>query len=96
MFYMKHLLLPVVVRDRHQKIRPLLCENDVQAQCRSYPRTLASEAVGVVSLKRFLQNELFPGRSISGVEEATTGGTGNAIGAMDVNPEPSSMRSWRK
>ena len=64
-FYLRNLLLPVVLRGRHQKIRPLLCENDVQDLCRSFLRTLKPEEVGVLSLKRFLENDLFPGRTVS-------------------------------
>ena len=64
-FYCKHLFLPPVIRGRNQKIRPMLCENDVQEQCRSFLRTLEPKKVGVVTLKRFLEEELFPTRTIS-------------------------------
>ncbi|KAH9140541.1 hypothetical protein AeRB84_015236, partial [Aphanomyces euteiches] len=64
-FYCKNLFLPPVVRGHNQKIRAMLCENDVQEQCRSFLRTLNPRQIGVDSLKRFLENDLFPTRTIS-------------------------------
>ena len=43
----------------------MLCENDIQDQCRSFLRTLSPKQVGIDKLKCFIENDLFPGRSIS-------------------------------
>lgn len=64
-FYCSHLFLPPVIRGRHQKIRPMLCENDIQEQCRTFLRTLEPKKVGINTLQRFLQDDLFPTRTIS-------------------------------
>ncbi|KAG9405382.1 hypothetical protein AC1031_004490 [Aphanomyces cochlioides] len=58
-FYRKNLFLPPVVRGHNQKIRPMLCENDVQEQCRCFLQTLNPRQIGVVSLKRFLEKRPF-------------------------------------
>jgi len=64
-FYCKYLFLPPVTRGRNQKIRPMLCENDIQEQCRSFLRTLEPKKVGVNALQHFLEGDLFPTRKIS-------------------------------
>ncbi len=64
-YYLTNYYLPVVIRGQHQKVRPMLCESDVQEQCRSFLRTLRAQDVGVKTLKTFIENDLFPGRTIS-------------------------------
>ena len=46
-FYMLHLCLPPIVQGKHQKVKPLLCENDILEQCRSYLLGLARDGVRV-------------------------------------------------
>ena len=64
-FYMLHLHLPPVCQGMHQKVKPLLCENDVKDQCRSFLRGLKPDKISLHVFKTFLEKELFPGRNVS-------------------------------
>ena len=64
-FYLMHLFIPPVIRGKHQKVKPLLCENDIKDICRSYLHSLPSGKVSVQNFKSFIEQELFPGRQVS-------------------------------
>ena len=62
MFYLH---LPPILQGKHQKVKPLLCENDIKEQCRSFLLGLPRESVSVSVFKDFIEQELFPGRIVS-------------------------------
>ena len=64
-FYLMHLFIPPVIRGKHQKVKPLPCENDIKDICRSYLHSLPSGKVSVQNFKSFIEQELFPGRHVS-------------------------------
>ena len=64
-FYMKYLYLPPVCQGKHQKVKPLLCENDILEQCRSFLLGLPRDGIRISIFKNFIETELFPGRTVS-------------------------------
>jgi hypothetical protein len=64
-FYLKHLHLPPVLRGLHQKVKLLLCENDVANQCRSFLRSVPLGKLTVDLFQQYIQEELLPGKRLS-------------------------------
>ncbi len=50
---------------KHQKTKALLSENDIRAQCASFLRGSKPETISIDMFKRFVEEDLLPGRKIS-------------------------------
>ena len=64
-FYLHNLFLPPSIRGKHQKAKPLLCENDLKDQCLSFLRGSPVGTVNICMFKNFIESELLPGRTVS-------------------------------
>jgi hypothetical protein len=64
-FYIRYLHLLPVFQGKHQKVKPLLCENDILEQGRSFVLGLPRDGVRIYLFKNFIETQLFPGRTVS-------------------------------